>query len=83
MSEYPNPDIALVLLGADPYERDALPSTDPLNLTLASMTERDMIIYSFLEQRGIPGAYYMAGGYGEHAWEPYPPFLEYVIEHRA
>ncbi len=82
LEDRPKPDIALVLLGADPYESDALPSTAPLSLTLDQMTERDMNIYSFLENRSIPGAWYMAGGYGLHAWEPYVPFLEHVIEAR-
>lgn len=79
---YPRPDIAYVVDGADPYERDGLASTQVLRLSLDQMLERDMTIYSFLEERGIPQAYLMAGGYGDHAWEPYPRFLERVIRSR-
>lgn len=75
-------DFALVELGADPYENDALPSAAPLKLTLAQMHERDLLIYDFLEERGIPSAYLMSGGYGERSWEPYPPFLKHVLGQR-
>lgn len=73
------PDLALVLCGADPYEKDALASTRKLRLTLDQIKERDRFIYNFLKEKGIPQAYLMAGGYGEFSWEPYPPFLEYVL----
>jgi acetoin utilization deacetylase AcuC-like enzyme len=76
------PDLALVLLGADPYEHDELPSTSLLRLSLDRMGERDRLIYEFLAARDIPQAYLMAGGYGERAWEPYPPFLSYVLHRR-
>lgn len=82
LDTFPRPDIALVQLGADPYEKDGLPSTALLQLTLDQLHERDMMIYEFLEERGIPGAYLMSGGYGDHSWEPYPPFLARVIKER-
>lgn len=79
LAGYPIPDLALVELGADPYEKDGLPSTDPLNLTLDQMNERNLLIYEFLKSRNIPSAYLMSGGYGEHAWEPYPDFLIHAL----
>ena len=79
LDRYPRPDLVLVELGADPYEKDGLPSTAKLKLTLPQMLERDLLIYDFLQRRGLPQAYLMAGGYGEHAWEPYPPFLQDVL----
>ena len=79
---FAKPDLALVLLGADAYEKDGLPSTSKLKLSLAQMFDRDMLIYSILKRLDMPQAYLMAGGYGEHAWEPYPPFLEAVISGR-
>ncbi|HUX22912.1 MAG TPA: histone deacetylase [Spirochaetia bacterium] len=82
LDTYPRPDVALVQLGADPYEKDGLPSTAPLQLTLEQLYERDRIIYEFLEERRIPGAYLMSGGYGDHSWEPYPPFLIPVLKER-
>jgi acetoin utilization deacetylase AcuC-like enzyme len=82
LDTFPRPDLALVELGADPYEKDGLPSTELLQLNLRQMFERDMLIYNFLEERNIPGAYLMSGGYGEHSWEPYPPFLKRVLKQR-
>lgn len=82
LASYPAPDFALVELGADPYEHDGLPSTDPLKLTLEQMFERDMLVYDFLMKRNIPSAFFMSGGYGERSWEPYPPFLIPVMKER-
>jgi acetoin utilization deacetylase AcuC-like enzyme len=80
LAQKPEPDIAIVLSGVDPYEHDTLPSTQLMQLTLDQLYERDTVIFDFLTNLGIPRAYLMAGGYGERAWEPYPPFLEYVCE---
>jgi acetoin utilization deacetylase AcuC-like enzyme len=79
LEAFPRPDLALVQLGADPYEKDGLPSTDLLNLTLEQMNERNLIIYDFLKKRSIPGIYLMSGGYGEYSWEPYPDFLIHAL----
>jgi acetoin utilization deacetylase AcuC-like enzyme len=73
------PDLAVVVSGADPYEKDELPSTAELKLTLAQMKQRDLLVYGFLKERGIPGAYLMAGGYGESSWQVYAQFLEWVL----
>jgi acetoin utilization deacetylase AcuC-like enzyme len=74
-----HPDIAYVVDGADPYERDELPSTAGLRLSLEQMTARDLLIFETLHALGIPQAWLQAGGYGEHAWEPYPPFLAHAL----
>lgn len=79
---FPRPDLAFVELGADPYEKDGLPSTGLLRLSLEQMAERDLLIYDFLTEQGIPSAYIMSGGYGEHCWEPYPPFLIHALKDR-
>jgi acetoin utilization deacetylase AcuC-like enzyme len=76
---YPRPDIAIVVSGADPYEKDELPSTSDLRLTLEQLFERDKLVYHFLKQRNIPRAYLMAGGYGDSAWQVYTQFLEWVL----
>jgi len=73
------PDLAVVVSGADPYEKDELPSTAELRLTLAQMKQRDLLVYGFLKERGIPGAYLMAGGYGESSWQVYTQFLEWAL----
>ena len=78
----PLPDLAYVLAGADPYEKDGLPSTQLLRLTAAQLLERDVAIYERLKSLGVPQAWLMAGGYGDDAWEPYPPFLAYALRDR-
>lgn len=75
----PKPDIAVIVSGADPYEKDELPSTAGLQLTLEQLFARDWSVYQFLKQRMIPRAYLMAGGYGEHSWEVYTRFLQWAL----
>jgi acetoin utilization deacetylase AcuC-like enzyme len=70
------PGIAIVVDGADPYEHDGLLSSVLMRLSLEQCIERDMLIYNFLSGRKIPSAWIMAGGYGEHAWEPPYHFLK-------
>jgi acetoin utilization deacetylase AcuC-like enzyme len=69
------PDLAIVVDGADPYEHDGLASSAKLRLSLAACLERDLLVLGFLEARGIPSAWIMAGGYGDRAWEPPSEFL--------
>jgi acetoin utilization deacetylase AcuC-like enzyme len=78
----PQPDIALVVGGVDPYEKDELPSTKPLRLTKETLFERDMLIYNFLQERHIPTAWTAAGGYGVHSWEVYVNFLAHIMPAR-
>jgi acetoin utilization deacetylase AcuC-like enzyme len=69
------PDLALVVAGMDVYEKDELPSSFPIAMTLEQILERDRLILSFLEKRGIPSGWIMAGGYGKDTWEPTAAFL--------
>jgi acetoin utilization deacetylase AcuC-like enzyme len=75
----PKPDIALVVGGVDPYEKDELLSTKPLQLTKEALFERDMLVYHFLQERHIPTAWITAGGYGAHSWEIHVNFLAHVM----
>jgi acetoin utilization deacetylase AcuC-like enzyme len=72
-------DLAIVVCGADPYEKDELPSTSGLRLTLEQMLARDQLVYGFLEERGVPAAFLMAGGYGEETWRVYAQFLAWAL----
>ncbi len=76
------PDLAFVVAGVDPFEKDELPSSDPLNLTKEQMLERDQKVYRFLEGRNIPSAWVAAGGYGRASWEIHTQFLLWVLKHR-
>ena len=79
LARRPKPEVAYVLAGADPYEKDELPSTAKLKLTLDQMNSRNLMIYDLLKSRGIPQAWLMAGGYGERAWEPYPEIMTHAL----
>jgi acetoin utilization deacetylase AcuC-like enzyme len=69
------PDLVIVVDGADPYEHDGLPSSQPLKLTLEQCLDRDNYVYRYLTGKNIPSAWIQAGGYGERAWEPCARFL--------
>jgi acetoin utilization deacetylase AcuC-like enzyme len=69
-------DLAIVIDGSDPYIKDELPSASLLKLTLEQMFDRSRLIFDFLQQRSVPSAWLMAGGYGEAAWEPSAAFLK-------
>ncbi len=55
------PGLAFYLAGADPHENDRL---GRLKLTSAGLAERDRRVLRFLQQRSVPVALSMAGGYG-------------------
>jgi acetoin utilization deacetylase AcuC-like enzyme len=76
------PDIALVVGGVDPYEKDELASTKLLHLTKETLFERDMLVYNFLQERHIPTAWTTAGGYGAYSWEIHVNFLEHIMSQR-
>ncbi len=73
------PDLAFVVGGVDPYEKDELPSSEPIKLTKQQMFERDTKVYEFLKERNIPQAWVAAGGYGESSWEIHTQFLEWAL----
>jgi acetoin utilization deacetylase AcuC-like enzyme len=75
LSDGRRPDFVLVVDGADVYEKDGLPSAEPIKLSLEQCLERDRLIFSFIRERGLPSAWLMAGGYGPRAWEPTANFL--------
>ncbi|MBC7713976.1 MAG: histone deacetylase [Rhizobacter sp.] len=79
----PNPDLVIVVNGADPYELDELPSASFINLTKEQMLNRDKFLYQFFKSRNIPQSYVMAGGYGEKSWEIYLQFLKFVGENTS
>src|SRR5690606_188347 len=63
---HPQPSMAVVVLGADPYELDELPSAQGINLSLEQMLERDLLLFRFLQNKKVPTLYVMGGGYGAH-----------------
>lgn len=73
---YGVPEFLLVVDGADPYERDQLPSAELLKMSREAMLERDTFLYRWFRERGVPALFVMAGNYGYHSWEIYSQFLE-------
>jgi acetoin utilization deacetylase AcuC-like enzyme len=58
--EAAEPDLAVYLAGADPFEGDRL---GRLSVTKSGLAERDRIVLQTCRERGIPVAVTMAGGY--------------------
>lgn len=77
-TKFPKPDLAIVVQGSDPYEKDSLESASLLKLTKNEMLQRDLFVYNFLKEREIPQAYVMSGGYGPYAHEPYIHFIDAI-----
>jgi acetoin utilization deacetylase AcuC-like enzyme len=73
------PGVAVVVAGADPYEKDALPSSNKLKLTKDQMLKRDLLVYEFLKKKNIPQCWLMAGGYGPDSWTIYSQFISTLM----
>ena len=56
------PDFVFYLAGADPYEGDRL---GRLKLTIEGLRNRDEIVFSTCQRRGLPVAVSMSGGYAD------------------
>lgn len=72
---YGIPDFLLVVDGADPYERDQLPSAELLKMSGDQLLERDTLLYQWARRNDLPTVFVMAGNYGYHSWEVYSAFL--------
>ncbi|WP_205699099.1 histone deacetylase [Conexibacter sp. SYSU D00693] len=60
LEAFPQPDLAFLLAGADPYEGDAL---GRLSLTKDGLRDRDALVVGRLRAAGIPVCATLAGGY--------------------
>ena len=72
-------DLAIVVSGADPYEKDELPSAMELKLSLDQLMARDQLVYRFLKKNSVPAAFLMAGGYGDQVWNVFAQFLVWAL----
>lgn len=61
MFERFSPQLIIYLAGADPHEGDRL---GRLNLSMAGLAARDRLVFDAAQERGLPVAVAMAGGYG-------------------
>jgi len=73
------PDLAVIVCGSDPFEKDELASTAKLKLNLSQLLERDLLIYKFFKKLGVPQCYLMSGGYGSESHKVYSQFLEKIL----
>ena len=62
-------EFGFLLAGTDPYEKDVLPGSRFINLSLQQMKKRDEFVIDCFADRRIPLASVFAGGYGPHVWE--------------
>jgi acetoin utilization deacetylase AcuC-like enzyme len=63
------PDLVLYVAGSDPYEKDVLPGTRFIRLSLEQLKSRDEYAIDKFSILGIPLVMVFAGGYGPHVWE--------------
>lgn len=63
------PDLVIFVAGSDPYEKDVLPGTRFLKLSLETMRERDRFVLETFYREKLPLAMVFAGGYGPDVWE--------------
>jgi len=76
----PKEDLAIVVHGADVYEKDELESANQIQLSREEVLERDKFIYNYLKKKEIPQAWVMAGGYGKYVHEVFTQFLDFALE---
>lgn len=74
------PDFIFVIQGSDPYEKDQLPSSGKLKLSLEQMLERDLLVNNFVKKYKVPYVHLLSGGYGAYAHEPYINFFKNIID---
>jgi acetoin utilization deacetylase AcuC-like enzyme len=74
------PDLVLFVAGSDPYEKDVLPGTAFIKLSLDQLERRDKFVIDTFATRGIPLASVFAGGYGPNVWEVHYQCTQYLLE---
>ncbi len=78
LSEF-HPDIVVYVAGSDPYEKDVLPGTRFIKLSLETLLERDQFVINTFADRQIPLAMVFAGGYGPDVWEVHYGAVKHLL----
>ena len=73
------PDLVVFVAGSDPYEKDILPGSRFLKLTLDQMKERDRMVIDKFHNLGIPLTIVFAGGYGPDVWEVHYNAVKHLL----
>jgi acetoin utilization deacetylase AcuC-like enzyme len=74
------PDIVLFVAGSDPYEKDVLPGTAFIKMSLEQLRQRDEFVIDTFADLGIPLASVFAGGYGPDVWEVHYNATQHMLE---
>lgn len=74
-----HPHLVVFVAGSDAYEKDVLPGTRFLNLSLETMWERDRWVIDSCLDVGIPLAMVFAGGYGPDVWEVHYGAVKHLL----
>ncbi len=73
------PDLVIYVAGSDPYEKDVLPGTRFIKLSLETMLQRDKFVIDTFADRQIPLAMVFAGGYGPDVWEVHYGAVKHLL----
>ena len=74
-----DPDLTIFVAGSDPYEKDVLPGSKYIKLSLEQMIARDKLVIDTFFERQIPLAMVFAGGYGPHVWEVHYHAVKHLL----
>lgn len=73
------PDLVIYVAGSDPYEKDVLPGSKYIKLSLEQMITRDKMVIDTFSNQQIPLAMVFAGGYGPHVWEVHYHAVKHML----
>jgi acetoin utilization deacetylase AcuC-like enzyme len=74
------PDMVVFIAGSDPYEKDVLPGTAFLKMTLEQLRQRDEFVIDSFADLGIPLVSVFAGGYGPDVWQVHYNATKHLLE---
>lgn len=74
-----SPDLVVFVAGSDPYEKDVLPGTRFIKLSLETLLERDKFVIDTMADRQIPLAMVFSGGYGPDVWEVHYGAVKHLL----
>ncbi len=70
------PDLVVYNAGSDPFEGDPLAR---YRLSASDLADRDLLVVNTVQQRAIPLAMVLSGGYSAESWEIYADAIEGIL----
>lgn len=77
------PDLVIYNAGSDPFVEDPLTR---LRLSRGDLADRDLLVATYVRERGIPMAMVLSGGYARESWRVHADGIEAILtrfDHRA